>query len=148
MPKSESPNRRGLKLLGTPSSFPETPSGSILETFDNRYPQRDYLVRFDCADFTSLCPITGQPDFAHLRIEYIADKRCIETKSLKFYLAAYRNSRAFNEEVTNRILDDLVGACQPRWMKVTGEFASRGGISLAVEAEHVSLKHRSPRSKK
>jgi 7-cyano-7-deazaguanine reductase len=148
MPKSETPNRRGLKLLGTPSAFPETPSGGVLEAFDNRYPQRDYLIRFECADFTSLCPITGQPDFARLRIEYVADRRCIETKSLKFYLAAYRNARAFNEEVTNRILDDLVAACQPRWMKVVGEFASRGGISLAVEAEHVNPKHRSPRSKK
>ncbi|HEY2341452.1 MAG TPA: preQ(1) synthase [Chthoniobacteraceae bacterium] len=144
MPKPASSNdRRGLKLLGTPSAFPETPSQSILETFENRFPHRDYIIRFDCADFTSLCPITGQPDYAHLRIEYVADRRCIETKSLKYYLAAYRNARAFNEEVTNRILDDLAAACQPRRMTVIGEFASRGGIALAVEATHV--KKRSPR---
>ena len=146
MPKSSTPNRRGLKLLGTPSAFPEKPSRDILETFDNRFPQREYLIRFDCADFTSLCPITGQPDFATLRIEYVADRRCIETKSLKFYLASYRNARAFNEEVTNQILDDLVAACRPRRMTVAGEFASRGGISLSVEVMYTQ--RRSSHSKK
>lgn len=137
MPDSESTDRRGLTLLGTSGApFPEAPSAEILETFENRYPQRDYVIRFECADFTSLCPITGQPDFATLAIEYVADKRCIETKSLKFYLASYRNSRSFNEEVANRILDDLVVACAPRRMTVHGEFASRGGISVTVEASH------------
>jgi 7-cyano-7-deazaguanine reductase len=138
MPKNPKKTpRRGLKLLGrSESRTPEKPSAEILETFENRFPQRDYLIRFDSADFTSLCPITGQPDFATLRIEYVADRLCIETKSLKFYLAAYRNSASFNEEVTNRILDDLVAACQPRRMTVHGEFASRGGISVTVIASY------------
>ena len=137
MPDSENIDRRGLKLLGTSGApFPDEPSSEILETFQNKYPHRDYVIRFECADFTSLCPITGQPDFAKLKIEYVADEHCIETKSLKFYLASYRNSRAFNEEVANRILDDLVAVCSPRRMTVHGEFASRGGISVTVEASH------------
>ena len=103
---------------------------------ENRFPGRDYIIRFECADFTSLCPITGQPDFATIEIEYIPDRLCIETKSLKYYLASYRNSRAFNEEIANGILDDLVSRCAPRQMAVRGQFASRGGITLSVEAEH------------
>ena len=95
---------------------------------------RPYWVRFESADFTSLCPITGQADFAEITIEYQPAKRCLETKSLKFYLASYRNQRAFNEEVTNRILDHLVAACQPRKMIVRAEFAARGGICLTVNA--------------
>lgn len=130
------PDRRGLKLLGANASFPETPSANTLETFENRFPTRDYVIRFECADFTSLCPITGQPDFATLEIEYVPDRLCIETKSLKYYLASYRNSRAFNEEIANGILDDLVSRCAPRRMAVRGQFASRGGITLSVEAEH------------
>ena len=137
MPNSPEPDQRGLTLLGrSDAAFPEQPSRATLETFANRYPQREYLIRFECEDFTSLCPITGQPDFARLRIEYVAAEQCIETKSLKFYLSSYRNAAAFNEEVANRILDDLVAACQPRRMKVFGQFAARGGISLSVEASH------------
>ena len=131
----------GLKLLGkSGAAFPDKVTSSILETFENRYPYRDYVIHFDCEDFTSLCPVTGQPDFAELHIEYVAGKRCIETKSLKFYLASFRNCAAFNEEVANRILEDLVSACSPRRMKITGAFASRGGISVTVEAEHVAKK--------
>src|SRR4051794_33778823 len=123
--------RRGLSLLGrSDTPFPESPERETLETFVNRFPERDYIVTFETEDFTSLCPITGQPDFASLRIEYIPGDVCVETKSLKFYLAAYRNTRAFNEEVANRILNDLVAVCQPRWMMVHGQFAPRGGISL------------------
>ena len=141
MPEHEAIDRRGLKLLGSSGApFPETPAAEILETFENRYPHRDYVIRFECADFTSLCPITGQPDFAKLQIEYVADRLCIETKSLKFYLASYRNSRSFNEEVANRILDDLVAVCAPRRMTVHGEFASRGGISVTVVATHTAGK--------
>jgi len=138
MSKTKSIDHRGsLSLLGrSEASLPTIPSVAILETFENRYPNRDYIIRFDAEDFTSLCPITKQPDFAMLRIEYVADKQCIETKSLKFYLASYRNCAAFNEEVANRILDDLVEACSPRRMTVTGEFASRGGIQVSVEASH------------
>lgn len=131
------PDRRGLSLLGrSEAALPAAPSAQTLETFENRYPQRDYVIRFTCEDFTSLCPITGQPDFAKLAIEYVPDARCIETKSLKFYLASYRNTPAFNEEVANRILDDVVSVCAPRWMLVHGEFAARGGIQLTVEASH------------
>jgi 7-cyano-7-deazaguanine reductase len=127
----------GLSLLGRQSDgIPPSVSPDVLETFDNRYPHRDYVIRFDVEDFTSLCPVTGQPDFASIEIEYVADRRCIETKSLKFYLSGYRNCASFNEEVANRILEDLVGACAPRRMLVVGRFASRGGISVTVEAEH------------
>lgn len=137
MAKTKSPKESlELKLLGNAgNAFPEKVSPGILETFENRYPHRDYVIKFDCEDFTSLCPVTGQPDFAALHIEYVAAKRCIETKSLKFYLASFRNCAAFNEEVANRILEDLVAACRPRRMKVTGAFASRGGISVTVVAE-------------
>lgn len=83
-----------------------------------------------------MCPVTGQPDFAEIQIRYIPDELCIETKSLKFYLASYRNTRSFNEEITNRILEDLVKACLPRRMVVVGNFSPRGGISVSVEAEY------------
>lgn len=137
MNKSKTTARRGLTLLGkADATYPATPGTKVLESFENKTPGRDYWVRFDCADFTSLCPITTQPDFAKLRIEYIPDRLCIETKSLKFYLASYRNTRSFNEEVVNRILEDLVAVCKPRRMTVHGEFAARGGISVTVDASH------------
>lgn len=134
MTTKKKPTKRGLTLLGASAHFPEKPLASVLETFDNRFPKRDYWVRFECADFTSLCPITSQPDFAKIRIDYIPDQRCIETKSLKFYLAAFRNTRSFNEEIVNRILDDLVAACAPRKLLVHGEFAPRGGVTVTVDA--------------
>lgn len=130
---------RGLTLLGRgDAKYPTEPSAGVLETFANAFRQRDYSIQFECADFTSLCPITGQPDFAKIRIEYVPGDRCIETKSLKFYLAAYRNTRSFNEEIVNRVLDDLVSACAPRRVHVHGEFASRGGIALTVDATYPS----------
>lgn len=129
----------GLKLLGrSEAKIPATPSAAILETFVNPA-KRPYWIQFQSADFTSLCPITGQADFAQIQIDYQPGERCLETKSLKFYLASYRNERAFNEAVTNRILDDLVKACQPRRMIVQAEFASRGGISLTIRAIHPDL---------
>jgi 7-cyano-7-deazaguanine reductase len=135
MTKPKKTSRGSLTLLGNAKAeFPSKPSVEILETFENRFPQRDYWVRFDCSDFTSLCPITGQPDFAKVRIEYIPGDRCIETKSLKFYLSAFRNTRSFNEEVVNRILEDLATCCQPRVLNVHGEFAARGGITVSVDA--------------
>ena len=138
MAKSKSdPASLKLRLLGKQAAgLPAKVSPEILETFENRYPHRDYVICFDSEDFTSLCPVTGQPDFASIHIEYVAHKHCIETKSLKFYLGSFRNCAAFNEEVANRILEDLVAACSPRRMKVVGHFASRGGISVRVEAEH------------
>jgi len=109
---------------------------SKIELFDNPYPQRDYLITINCPEFTSLCPKTGQPDFGQITIEYCPDKSCIELKSLKFYLQNYRNIGIFYEALTNRILDDLVELCKPRWMKVTASFAPRGGITTDVFAEY------------
>ncbi len=124
-----------LKLLGKSASrFPSAPSAATLETFENRYPSRDYWIQFDSPEFTSMCPVTGQPDFAAIRIDYVPDKLCIETKSLKFYLASFRNTRSFNEEIVNRILDDFVKACKPRRVLVYGKFAARGGVSVTVDA--------------
>ena len=112
------------------------PTGDILETFENPYPGRDYVVETVCPEFTSMCPKTGQPDFGTLTISYIADTACYELKSLKLYLQQFRNHGAFYENVTNRILDDLVAATSPRWMAIVGEFTPRGGISTTVTAEY------------
>ena len=108
-----------------------------LETFENPYPQRDYEIFFECPEFTCLCPKTGQPDFATIRISYIADKTCVELKSLKLYLWSYREEGAFHEAVTNKILDDLVAATDPRWMEIEADFYVRGGIHTVIRAEHV-----------
>lgn len=107
-----------------------------LETFPNPHPKRDYDIRFECPEFTCVCPKTGQPDFATLRISYIPDKLCVELKSLKLYLWSYRNEGAFHEAVTNRILDDLVNAVSPRFMEVEGDFYVRGGIHTVVRVRH------------
>ena len=125
-----------LSLLGHTAKFPEHPAAATLETFRNENAKRDYWITFDCQEFTSMCPVTGQPDFAKIQIEYVPDQLCIETKSLKFYLASFRNTRAFNEAIVNRILDDVVSACRPRRAVVHGEFAPRGGIGVVVVAEH------------
>ena len=127
--------------MGNPSSqIPKTPASAQLETFKNLFPDRHYTISLDCPDFTSLCPVTGQPDFAQLTIGYVPNRKCIETKSLKLYLASYRNERAFNEEIVNRIFGDLLTACSPRRLRVEGRFAARGGISLSVVAEHPEAK--------
>ena len=132
LPESQ---KKSFRLLGqAESQYPETPTATILETFSNRSPQRNYWITFACPEFTSMCPVTGQPDFASISIRYIPDQLCIETKSLKFYLASYRNARSFNEEITNQILEDLVKVCAPRSMVVKGDFSPRGGISVSVEA--------------
>lgn len=132
-----SPEDPSLSLLGrSESRLPASPDEATLETFPNRSPGRDYWIQLDCPEFTSLCPVTGQPDFAEIVIRYVPDELCVETKSLKFYLASFRNRPSFNEEVVNRILDDLVAAVDPRRMTIRGQFGSRGGISLSVEAEH------------
>ena len=132
MAKAKASHR--LTLLGkSEARLPASPSEARLETFPNPAP-RNYRIRFETADFTSLCPITGQADFATITIEYVPAALCVESKSLKFYLASYRNERAFNEAVTNRILDDFVGACAPREALITAEFSARGGIALTVRA--------------
>jgi len=108
----------------------------IIEVFENAYPGRDYLVTHNAPEFTSLCPKTGQPDFATMILEYIPDKLCIELKSLKLYFHSFRNDGIYFESVTNKILDDLVEACEPRYMRLTAEFNTRGGISSTVEVEY------------
>ncbi|MBI1389213.1 MAG: NADPH-dependent 7-cyano-7-deazaguanine reductase QueF [bacterium] len=111
---------------------------SKIETFDNQYPGRQYVIRINCPEFTSVCPKTGLPDFGVIRIEYIPSEKCLELKSLKYYLLGFRNEGIFYEMATNRILDDLVESCHPAWMKVTGEFSARGGITTSVTAEHTA----------
>ncbi|HMJ49160.1 MAG TPA: preQ(1) synthase [Burkholderiales bacterium] len=111
------------------------PSKSF-DTFNNPRPQRDYLIHMEIPEFTCLCPRTGQPDFAKLILEYIPDKSCVELKSLKLYIWSYRNEGAFHEAVTNRILDDLVTAVKPRFMRLTSKFYVRGGIFTTVVAEY------------
>ena len=115
--------------------MPTQPSKD-LETFDNPHPGRDYTIRIRMPEFTCLCPKTGQPDFAILNLEYIPDRRCVELKSLKLYVWSFRDEGAFHEDITNRILDDLVAVCQPRFMRLTAEFNVRGGIDTIVVAEH------------
>lgn len=107
-----------------------------LDTFDNPNPERDYEIRFECPEFTCLCPMTGQPDFATIFITYVPDNTCVELKSLKLYLWSYRDEGAFHEAVTNKILDDLVAATAPRRMTVRSRFLVRGGITTEVTATH------------
>ncbi|HET7010675.1 MAG TPA: preQ(1) synthase [Anaerolineales bacterium] len=121
----------GLTLLGARAQ----PS-KRLETFPNRHPDRDYIVRLESDEFTCVCPATGQPDFATITVEYVPDQRILESKSFKLYLWSYRDEGVFHEHVTNKILDDLLEALQPRWCRVRGAFGVRGGIRITVEAEH------------
>jgi 7-cyano-7-deazaguanine reductase len=107
-----------------------------LETFDNPMPERDYTIRIEMPEFTCLCPKTGQPDFATLYLEYVPEAKCVELKSLKMYIWSYRDEGAFHEKVTNTILDDLVRATEPRFMRLTAKFSVRGGIYTSVVAEH------------
>ena len=111
-------------------------SSSTIETFPNPRPERDYEIAIRCPEFTSLCPKTGLPDFGEIRITYVPEARCIELKSLKYYMIEFRNRGIFYEHVTNQILDDLVAAIQPRRMTVTGDFSVRGGIKTSVTAEY------------
>ena len=111
------------------------PEGS-LETFPNPRPERDYEIAIHCPEFTSVCPKTGLPDFGEIRITYTPDQRCLELKALKYYLIEFRDKGIFYEHVTNQILDDLVAACQPRRMRIVGDFSVRGGISTQVTANY------------
>lgn len=131
---SMSMSRRKLTLLGrSDARVPDSPGKAVLETFPNPT-SRCYQIHFETAEFTSLCPVTGQADFAKIEIDYSPNELCVESKSLKFYLASFRNVRAFNEAITNRILDDFVRACRPRAAMVTAAFAARGGVALTVKA--------------
>lgn len=113
-----------------------TAPSKFLETFPNPQPDRDYTIRMRMPEFTCLCPKTGQPDFAVLNLDYVPAKTCVELKSLKLYIWSFRNEGAFHEAVTNRILDDLVKATEPNFMRLTAEFLVRGGIYTTVVAEH------------
>lgn len=123
--------------------MPSQPSKK-LESFKNPAPDRDYEIAFDCPEFTCLCPLTGQPDFARFHIKYVPDEKCVELKSLKLYLWSYRNEGAFHEAVTNKILDDLVKVVRPRRMVVEGDWFIRGGISTKVTATYEQARRHRP----
>ncbi|MGD9602144.1 MAG: preQ(1) synthase [Gammaproteobacteria bacterium] len=115
-----------------------------LDTFPNPAPERDYTIRIEIPEFTCLCPKTGQPDFAHLTLEYVADRTCVELKSLKLYVWSFRDEGHFHEAVTNRMLDDLVSACRPRFARLTAKFNVRGGTYPTVVAEHRAVGWQAP----
>jgi 7-cyano-7-deazaguanine reductase len=127
----------GLTLLGK-TALPVRK----LETFPNHHPGRNYIITLQTEEFTCLCPMTGQPDYAKITMQYIPDKKIIESKSVKLYLWSFRNEGVFHEHVTNVILDDLVSALKPRWCKVSAEFSVRGGIGITVDAEYKKLLRR------
>lgn len=136
MKKTDTSKRfENLTLLRASETIvPDSPEKAALEVFDNLYSKRDYEITFDCPEFTSLCPVTGQPDFGKITINYIPDKLCVESKSLKLLLFSFRSQNTFHEEVVNLILERIVEACSPRWIEVVGEFRPRGGITLSVRA--------------
>jgi 7-cyano-7-deazaguanine reductase len=119
-----------LHHLGRKSSIPNTYDPSVLETFQNKHPEHDYWVRFQCPEFTTLCPITGQPDFATILIDYVPSQKMVESKSLKLYLFSFRNHGNFHEDCVNIIMNDLIRLMEPKYIEVTGLFLPRGGISI------------------
>ena len=119
-----------LQVLGNETNYSFDYRPDVLEAFENRHPERDYWVQFNCPEFTSLCPITGQPDFAEIKIMYIPDRRMVESKSLKLYLFSFRNHGDFHEDCINIIMNDLIALMQPRYIEVVGIFVPRGGISI------------------
>ena len=125
-----------LSLLGRKTTYRQNYAPDVLETFDNKHPGNDYWVRFNCPEFTSVCPITGQPDFAEIRISYIPDQKMVESKSLKLYLFSFRNHGAFHEDCVNIIMKDLIKLMQPKYIEVTGFFTPRGGISIYPYANY------------
>ncbi|MDR0294855.1 MAG: preQ(1) synthase [Prevotellaceae bacterium] len=125
-----------LTLLGEKADYKTEYAPQVLETFINKHPENDYWVHFECPEFTSLCPITGQPDFATIRIDYIPDEKMVESKSLKFYLFSFRNHGAFHEDCINIIMKDLIAIMVPKYIEVTGIFTPRGGISIYPYANY------------
>lgn len=123
-------NEEGLKALGRTTNYRQDYAPELLEAFQNRHPQNDYWVRLNCPEFTSLCPITGQPDFADIRIAYIPAERMVESKSLKLYLFSFRSHGAFHEDCVNIIMKDLIALMNPKYIEVQGRFLPRGGISI------------------
>ena len=126
----------GLISLGKKTEYRQDYAPEVLETFANRHPDNDYWVRVNCPEFTTLCPITGQPDFAEIRISYIPDKRMVESKSLKLYLFSFRNHGDFHEDCVNVIMKDLIKLMDPKYIEVTGFFTPRGGISIYPYANY------------
>jgi len=123
-----------LKSLGSTTKYHyDEPSVGILETFPNRYPNNPYLIYLNTSEFTSLCPKTGQPDFGRIEVKYAPRDLCIESKSFKLYMFAYRNHKSFMESMVNKILEDLVAACDPRYIEVIGHFNARGGTDIKVK---------------
>ncbi|TAG09585.1 MAG: NADPH-dependent 7-cyano-7-deazaguanine reductase QueF [Verrucomicrobia bacterium] len=136
---------KNLSMLGqTQHALPASPAEATLEVFPNQRAGRHYFITLNCPEFSSLCPVTGQPDTARILIRYVPHELCVETKSLKFYLASFRNLPAFNEEIVNQILDDLVAIMKPKEIMVRGEFSPRGGIQLTAEARFPET-HEAPR---
>lgn len=128
---SEKRQRENLTLLGNQNvGYPDDYAPQVLETFDNKHPDHDYFVKFNCPEFTSLCPITGQPDFATLTISYVPGQKMVESKSLKLYLFSFRNHGDFHEDCVNIIMEDLIRLMDPKYIEVWGKFLPRGGISI------------------
>ena len=129
-------NESGLSILKNKNvKYPQTPEESKLEKFENQVKTRDYVIRFNAPEFTSLCPITGQPDFANIIIDYIPGKYCVESKSLKLFLFSFRNHGAFHESVSNYIIDRIIECISPKWIRISAFFYRRGGVSIDVFAE-------------
>lgn len=128
--------REELKELGRESVYSQNYAPEVLETFENQHPENDYWVRFNCPEFTTLCPITGQPDFAEIRISYLPDRRMVESKSLKLYLFSFRSHGDFHEDCVNTIMKDLIKLMDPKYIEVTGLFTPRGGISIYPYANY------------
>ena len=126
----------GLQQLGKKTEYSADYAPEVLETFENKHPENDYWVQFNCPEFTTLCPITGQPDFAEIKIMYIPAKRMVESKSLKLYLFSFRNHGDFHEDCVNTIMKDLVKLMQPKYLEVVGLFTPRGGISIYPYANY------------
>lgn len=127
----EKEETKGISLLGDHNVvYPSDYAPQLLETFINKHPERDYFVKFNCPEFTSLCPITGQPDFATLTISYVPDMKMVESKSLKLYLFSFRNHGDFHEDCVNIIMEDLIRLMDPKYIEVWGKFMPRGGISI------------------
>ena len=134
-------SKDNLKALGRETGYLNTYSPEVLETFENKHPDNDYWVQFNCPEFTSLCPITGQPDFAEIKIMYIPAMRMVESKSLKLYLFSFRNNGDFHEDCVNIIMKDLVKLMDPRYLEVIGLFNPRGGISIKPFANYGDAEH-------
>lgn len=131
----------GLQALGSNTKYSMDYAPEVLETFANKHPENDYWVQFNCPEFTSLCPITGQPDFAEIKIMYIPDERMVESKSLKLYLFSFRNHGDFHEDCVNIIMKDLIALMDPRYIEVKGIFTPRGGIAILPFANHGDSEH-------